>query len=252
MKTNRILMIVTIAIISIVSLFLFNRCKENGTIVKDKDTVPFSIGNKLYFEIPVNKIHEYTLAENETLFYPSEDDHENKKSVIDIFSLTATIVYCLNEKVLHRKTLSYDQQQSLSVSVLRGPFYLHLDKSSSSFELRVDGFICRQIDFEIVSGDPLEPFINDTMKVLLRDNQFNSTVINNADDFCMSPLIFVRKVLDTSGKYDISIIPETEIDESLFISAKNAKCILRVSNPDFGLLVSVLRGYASYMEVGEN
>ncbi|MBN2377127.1 MAG: hypothetical protein JXD22_12040 [Sedimentisphaerales bacterium] len=220
--------------------------------MKEKDTVPFSIGNKLYFEIPVSKIHEYTLAENETLFYPSEDDHENKKSVMDIFDLTATAVYCLNEKVLHRKTLSYDQQQSLSVSVSRGPFYLHLDTSSSSLDLRVDGFICHQIDFKIVSGDPLEPFLNDSMNLLLRGNQFNFTVINNADEFCMSPLIFVRQVLDTSGKYDISIIPETEIDESLFMSAKNAKCILRVGNPDFGLLVSVLRGYASYMEAGEN
>ncbi len=247
MKTNRILLIVSVVIISIVSLFLFKGCKENDTIVKEKDTVLFSIGNKLYFEIPVNKVHEYTLAENETLFNPSENAHENKKSVIDIFGLTPTVVYYLNEKVLQRKTLSYDQQ--LSVSVLRGPFYLHLDTSSSSLDLRVDGFICRQIDFKIVSGYPLEPFLNDSMKVLLRDNQFNSTVINNVDDSCLFPLIFDRKVLDNSGKYDISIIPETVIDESLYMSAKNAKCILRVSNSDFGLLVSVLKAYTSYMEV---
>jgi hypothetical protein len=246
MKINRILTIVAI-IISITSFFLFNKYNKNDTIVKAKDIEPFSIGNKIYFEIPITKIRQYSIAENETLFCPSEDNHENKKSVIDSFNLTPTVVYCLNKKLFQKNRLSYDQQ--LSVNVLKGPFYLHLDTSSKSLDLRVDDFICCQINFDIVSGDPLESFLNDNTHVLLRDNAFNSIVITNAYDFCMFPLIFNRKVINNPGKFDISIIPETITEESLFLSAKDAKCILKVSNSDFGLLVSVLKAYSSYVGI---
>lgn len=213
-------------------------------------TKAFSIGENIYFEIPEDKIITYPISEDQVLFFPSSQQERNVHSLTDVFNLTPTVLFGLNKDMLQGERIMSNDASAV-VNVLNGPFYLQTDSQIRALELKIEDYICCKINYTLISENSLSSESKDLniKRVFLSNNVLDSQVIGNINDACLFPLCFGAKPLDIYAPPIISIIPRTIIDESLFLSAKKAKCILVVDGSDYVLLVGVLKGSSSYIEL---